>query len=145
MHNLELGVGGGRHSLQVQRSATSSLPLLNLISIRRVLEVPPQPGSQPRKGGSCSAWNAAPQCRAPQCPPAAAAAVGGSSSALHVHHLRSCQPGRSSSSSSTAGTGTKPCGAQHGAVALSTRPARQHSPCGGPAKNSTALAQGRNI
>lgn len=68
MHNLELGVGGGRHSLQVQRSATSSLPLLNLISTRRVLEVPPQPGSQPRKGGSCSAWNAAPAVQGPTVP-----------------------------------------------------------------------------
>lgn len=41
--------------------------------------------------------------------------------------------------------GTEPWGAQHGALALSTRPARQHGDCGGPAKNGTALAQGQSI
>lgn len=155
--------GEGRHSHQVQRLATNSLSLLNLISACRVLEVPPQPGAQPHKGSSCSAWNATPGCRAPACPPAAAAAVGGSSSARHVHHLCSVsQAGprppapwkenngtrpRLANSQLRGGSeaGTEPWGAQHGALVLSTRPGRQHGDCGGPAKNGTALAQGQNI
>lgn len=60
--------GEGRHSHQVQRLATNSLSLLNLISACRVLEVPPQPGAQPHKGSSCSAWNATPGAQGPSVP-----------------------------------------------------------------------------
>lgn len=83
--------GEGRHSLQVQRLTTNSLSLLNLTSAHRVLEVPPQPGSQPRKDGSCSAWNAAPGAQGPTLPSCSCC----SSGRQHVHHLCSSRPGRS--------------------------------------------------